>query len=552
MDYFDGVNLESYVDEHGPLSPEDLLAVAVPVAEALQAAHAQRIFHRDVKPANILVRRDGSGWRVKLIDFGLALRPSTIEGQASTPGPRAQTTIAKTIAGTLHYAAPEQMGRSPGIDVGAYSEVYGFGKTCYYALFNAPDPDPDDEEELPESWRLLLRKCTRKDVAKRLPDFAAVLRDLAAIKNGGGKGGHRDDPDVARDPEGKRPQSWSGYWFVNVGEGEYRDWDDCRKYGFLAAGHGTKYSDPLKKLKIGYKVFAYMKGIGYVGFGEITKEAVMVKDFNAEGEKALLDLPLKQPGMKHNSDDPNMSEWVVGVKWHKALPRDEALRFQGAFANQNIVCKLREQRTLEFLKQEFGVDVKNAPRVPCMPPSPEALREAKKLSDLGEGNPDVPGIPRTFNLLLSKAGIPLGDVRLIRHKDSRADKGRAPYDLWRDNRPQFELYQSIQSIQNHGKLNAPYWAVFLSTNSNKTLFAGLYSVRYRGRLEHDQEMPHVKGLVNKAGNYWDVYDLKLQDVLGEFIGKLLIDWGAGALAWVQYAGRQDKRITEVRTEVAVE
>src|SRR5262249_12353568 len=67
---------------------------------------------------------------------------------------------------------------------------------------------------------------------------------------------------------------WSGYWFVNVGEGENRSWDDCRKYGFLSAGHGSKYSDPLKKLRAGAKVFAYMKGLGYVGYGEVTHEAV--------------------------------------------------------------------------------------------------------------------------------------------------------------------------------------------------------------------------------------------------------------------------------------
>ena len=203
MDYFDGVNLETYVADQGPLSPDELLGIAVPVAEALQAAHARGILHRDVKPANILVRRDAAGWRVKLIDFGLALRPSALDAQASTQGSQAQTTIGKTIAGTLDYAAPEQMGKSPGVAVGAYSDVYGFGKTCYYALFEDPDPDQEDQEEgdLPEDLCLLLRKCIRKDVAKRLPDFAAVLVSLSKIgtkpagqKQGDGRGpGRREE-----------------------------------------------------------------------------------------------------------------------------------------------------------------------------------------------------------------------------------------------------------------------------------------------------------------------------------------------------------------------
>jgi Endonuclease NucS len=167
-----------------------------------------------------------------------------------------------------------------------------------------------------------------------------------------------DPGEVEERSELKRGLPWSGYWFVNVGEDEHRNWDDCRKYGFLGAGQGSKYSDPLKKLKLGDRVFAYMKSLGYVGIGEITKEAVMVKAFSTDGKRTLLDLPLTQQGMMENSNDPNMSEWVVGVRWLKAVPREEARRFQGAFANQTIVCKLREKRTLDFLKREFGVEDK--------------------------------------------------------------------------------------------------------------------------------------------------------------------------------------------------
>ncbi len=191
MDYFDGMNLESYVAEQGLLSPEDLLAVAVPVAEALQAAHAHGILHRDVKPANVLVRPDGMGWRVKLIDFGLALRPTTFEGKASTSGPQAQTTMGKTIAGTMHYAAPEQMGKLPGVAVGPYSDVYGFGRSCYFALLGTPEPDDEEKESLPDSWRRFLSSCTRRKVAKRLQDFTAVLTELAQV------GKPEDKKDVA-------------------------------------------------------------------------------------------------------------------------------------------------------------------------------------------------------------------------------------------------------------------------------------------------------------------------------------------------------------------
>src|SRR5207248_272548 len=72
MDFFDGPTLAAYLQEHGKLPADELCALAGQIAEALAAAHARGILHRDVKPANVLVRREGQGWRVKLIDFGLA------------------------------------------------------------------------------------------------------------------------------------------------------------------------------------------------------------------------------------------------------------------------------------------------------------------------------------------------------------------------------------------------------------------------------------------------------------------------------------------------
>ena len=59
---------------------------------------------------------------------------------------------------------------------------------------------------------------------------------------------------------------WSGYYYVNVGEGDHRSWDDFRRYGFVAAGGGRQYSDPLRKLQPGNKLYAYQKGRGYVGW----------------------------------------------------------------------------------------------------------------------------------------------------------------------------------------------------------------------------------------------------------------------------------------------
>lgn len=168
------------------------------------------------------------------------------------------------------------------------------------------------------------------------------------------------DPEMVQERAETRKQApWSGYWFVNVGEGEHRNWEDNAAYGYIAAGQAEKFSRPLKKLKVGDKIFAYTKGLGYTGYGEVVKEAVMVKDFFVEDKnKFLLELPLKAPRASENSDSPEFSDWVVGVRWIKTVPREHAKKFTGIFANQNIVCKLREEATVGFLEKNFVSEVK--------------------------------------------------------------------------------------------------------------------------------------------------------------------------------------------------
>jgi hypothetical protein len=163
-----------------------------------------------------------------------------------------------------------------------------------------------------------------------------------------------DPEDVQEQAESRKQAPWSGYWFVNVGESPHRNWDDNVKYGYIGAGQGLKYSESLKRLKEGDTIFAYMKGVGYAGFGIVRKPAQMVKDFVVDGSgKTLLDVPLKAPKVSENRDDPELSEWAVGVGWKKTLNRNDARTFKGIFANQNIVCKLRHKPTVDFLKIQF-------------------------------------------------------------------------------------------------------------------------------------------------------------------------------------------------------
>jgi len=99
-----------------------------------------------------------------------------------------------------------------------------------------------------------------------------------------------------------------------------------------------------------------MKGKGYVGYGEVARAAVPITEFETEDGKPLLEQPLQAPSAGANAGDPELSEWAIGIQWEKALDREEAKWFKGAFANQNIVCKLRDPKTLEFLQQEFSAE----------------------------------------------------------------------------------------------------------------------------------------------------------------------------------------------------
>lgn len=157
-----------------------------------------------------------------------------------------------------------------------------------------------------------------------------------------------------------RPRPWTKYWFVNVGEGSHRNWDDNRKYGYLSAGGGANYAQAIKRLRVGDKIFAYLSGVGYVGYGVIAKEAVMIKDFFAEQEgKNLLDLPLKATKAGAHADDPSLCEWAIKIDWMKTFGPEDAKYLKGVPVYRNVVCKLNHSETVSFLEREFEIERRN-------------------------------------------------------------------------------------------------------------------------------------------------------------------------------------------------
>jgi hypothetical protein len=163
-----------------------------------------------------------------------------------------------------------------------------------------------------------------------------------------------DQAEVEERTERKVRPPWSGYYFVNAGLGDERSWKDMRNFGFIGACGGDFYTKRLGQLSLGDKVFAFQKGQGYIGYGIVVSEKVIASQFQTT-TGPLFDQTLDQPGLKKNASDPLLAEYVVGIDWQKTIEPHEAKWFKGAFANQNIVCKLRDQATVDFLMNEFGL-----------------------------------------------------------------------------------------------------------------------------------------------------------------------------------------------------
>jgi hypothetical protein len=156
--------------------------------------------------------------------------------------------------------------------------------------------------------------------------------------------------------EAARQGEDTGYWFMNTGDdgsNEGRSWEDCRKYGFMLAGGGRKWIDDVRKLKAGDKLFAYLSGHGYVGFGEVLAEAVPFKDFvPSEETKPLVDLPLTAKIRRERMSDPERCDWCASVRWIQDVDRDGGVLMHRA--RNGTLNRIRQSDLVAELLRHFG------------------------------------------------------------------------------------------------------------------------------------------------------------------------------------------------------
>jgi YVTN family beta-propeller protein len=132
MRLVDGVDLRSLVEASGPLDPAHAVRVLTGIAAGLDAAHAGGLVHRDVKPANVLIERDGDAERVFLTDFGISRLATSAESLTATG----------EFFGSVDYVAPEQIEGEP---LDRRTDVYALGGILHFVLTAQP-PFPRDTE----------------------------------------------------------------------------------------------------------------------------------------------------------------------------------------------------------------------------------------------------------------------------------------------------------------------------------------------------------------------------------------------------------------------
>ena len=195
MEFVSGDTLSKLIPSDG-VALERFFEIALPLTDAVSAAHEQGVTHRDLKPENVMVSRDG---RVKVLDFGLAkLRPHVLAGDDATNALSDARTIRGQVLGTIAYMSPEQ---AEGKDVDHRSDIFSLGILLHQMitgrrpfgggstaailvsllrdtppLVNAVRPD------VPAQLARMIQRCLEKNPARRYQSVADLRADLVDLQ----------------------------------------------------------------------------------------------------------------------------------------------------------------------------------------------------------------------------------------------------------------------------------------------------------------------------------------------------------------------------------
>lgn len=178
MELIEGVTLKKYIERKEKLPVKEAVSILIQVSQGIEAAHNNHIIHRDIKPQNIIISKEG---KVKVTDFGIARAAST-------------NTISSNAMGSVHYISPEQ---AKGGFIDEKSDIYSLGITLYemitgkvpfegdstvsIALQHVQNELPSPKmyvPDLPISVERIIEKCTQKKPDRRYLKVSSLIADL--------------------------------------------------------------------------------------------------------------------------------------------------------------------------------------------------------------------------------------------------------------------------------------------------------------------------------------------------------------------------------------
>lgn len=178
MEYVDGITLKTYIEKKGHLNYKEVISIAIQVGRGIEAAHNNKIIHRDIKPQNIIISKEG---KVKVTDFGIARAASG-------------NTVSADVMGSVHYISPEQARNGY---VTAQSDIYSLGIVMYEMATGCVPFDGDTAvavalkhlqgemtapsqlvSDIPISLERIIIRATMKSPERRYADIDELLIDL--------------------------------------------------------------------------------------------------------------------------------------------------------------------------------------------------------------------------------------------------------------------------------------------------------------------------------------------------------------------------------------
>ncbi|MBP5198875.1 MAG: Stk1 family PASTA domain-containing Ser/Thr kinase [Lachnospiraceae bacterium] len=246
MELVEGITLKKYIEKKARLSYKEAVSIAIQVSMGIESAHNNHIIHRDIKPQNIIISKEG---KVKVTDFGIA--------KAAT-----SNTITSNVMGSVHYTSPEQ---ARGGFSDEKSDIYSLGITMFEMLtgrvpFNGDTtvaiaikhiqeelPSPREYvDDIPHSVEQIVIKCCQKSPDRRYQNMSELISDLKqSLINPEGDFVVSVDPDieggtrVIADADMDKLKRHSEY----MGDKDYVDYDSSVRTGSINLEYDDEYGD---------------------------------------------------------------------------------------------------------------------------------------------------------------------------------------------------------------------------------------------------------------------------------------------------------------------